>query len=141
MRLPGEFSSTSRCAWSGKRPAKNAQTFMSVVAQAVEPQPRASSRDTSSFVRMSVSSPPSRAGRMIEKRPASSIREMFSSTTRRSSSVRGALRASTGTISRARPTSSARRARASSEVPGRSREQPGVGGEDMGTSGSVVTTA
>lgn len=59
---------------------------------------------------------------MIENSPASSIRVMFSSTTRRSDSVRAALRASTGTISLARPTRSARSARASSDVPGRSSE-------------------
>lgn len=120
IRLPGADSQTSRCAWSGNRPPNHEHTFMRVAAQAVDPQPRASSRETSSFVRKSVSNPPNRFGFMIAKRPASSMRVMFSSATRRSASVLAALAARTGTISRARPTSSARSARASSEVPGRS---------------------
>ena len=141
MRLPGESSSTSRCAWSGKRPAKNAQTFMSVVAQAVEPQPRASSRDTSSFVRMSVSSPPSRA-RPHDREEAGLVDQgdvllddptVLLGTGGVAGEHRDDLAGSTDQL----------RAQGTGFVggPGAVERAAGVGGEDMGTSGSVVTTA
>jgi len=49
---------TSSCACSFISPTKNAQTFMSAVTHAVDPHPLATSRETSSWVRMSACQPP-----------------------------------------------------------------------------------
>ena len=57
-RLFGFSPQTSCCASAGHRPTNQAQTFIRLTTQDVEPQPRASSRETSSLARMSVSRPP-----------------------------------------------------------------------------------
>jgi len=62
---------------SGPMPSIREAELLSVATQAVEPQPFASSRETSTIVRMSVSRPPKRRGTVILSRPADRIATRF----------------------------------------------------------------
>ncbi len=65
IRASGSAPQMSSCNAAGPRPANQEQTLSRVVTQAVEPQALASSRETSSLVRMSACRPPNRRGTMI----------------------------------------------------------------------------